>query len=317
MNISNYQNKTKRFREILLSKELCFLMEAHDALSALIVEKAGFPGIWASSLSISSVLGLRDANEASWSQILEIVEHMADATSIPILVDGDSGYGNFNNVRRFVRKLCQRGVSGVCFEDKLFPKLNSFCGEKQLLADTNEFCSRIKAGKDSQTDDNFSIIARTEAFIAGHGLDEALNRAEAYHNAGADAILIHSKLNQATEILAFTKEWENRCPVLIVPTKYYTTPTSVFREAGISMVIWGNHNLRASITAMNIICQRVNKEESIANIESEITSLNELFKLLNYDELFDAEKRYFINYSSQPSKLIEITKTRESNLVSV
>ena len=225
-------------------------MEAHNGLSAKIVEEAGFQGIWASGLSISASLGVRDNNEASWTQFLEVLEFMADATSIPMLVDGDTGFGNFNNVRRLVRKLCDRGVAGVCIEDKLFPKTNSFIGDHQPLADREEFCGRIKAGKDSQTDDDFSIVARVEALIAGQGMDEALRRAEAYHAAGADAILIHSKRSTAVEILSFMEHWGRRCPVVIVPTMYYATPTEAFREAGVSTVIWANHNIRAAIAAM-------------------------------------------------------------------
>src|SRR5580765_1583022 len=132
--------KTTQFRQLLKSNRLEFLMEAHNGLSATIVEETGFKGIWASGLSISAMLGVRDANEASWTQVLEVVEFMSDATRIPILLDGDTGYGNFNSVRRLVRKLEQRGVAGVCLEDKTFPKTNSFLGaEHQELADVDEF----------------------------------------------------------------------------------------------------------------------------------------------------------------------------------
>ena len=145
-------SKAARLRALLEAPELTFLMEAHNGLSAKIVEEAGFRGIWASGLSISAALGVRDSNEASWTQVLEVLEFMADATSVPILLDGDTGYGNFNNVRRLVRKLYQRGIAGVCIEDKLFPKTNSFLGDHQPLADIDEFCGKIKAGKDSATD---------------------------------------------------------------------------------------------------------------------------------------------------------------------
>ena len=118
--------KTKQFKELLLSDRLEFLMEAHNGLSAKIVEEAGFKGIWGSGLSISAALGVRDSNEASWTQVLEVAELMSDATSVPILLDADTGYGNFNNFRWLVRKLEQRGVAAVCIEDKLFPKTNSF-----------------------------------------------------------------------------------------------------------------------------------------------------------------------------------------------
>src|SRR5262245_39121571 len=199
-------SRAAKLRRELLSPQLTFLMEAHNGLSAKIVEEAGFAGIWASGLSISAALGVRDNNEASWTQVLDVLEFMADASTLPILVDGDTGYGNFNNVRRLVRKLGQRNIAGVCIEDKLFPKTNSFIGEAQPLADIEEFCGRIKAGKDSQDDDAFSIVARVEALIAGRGMAEALKRAEAYHAAGADAILIHSKQANADEIFTFAQE---------------------------------------------------------------------------------------------------------------
>ncbi len=225
-------------------------MESHSALSAKIAEDAGFEALWASRLSISASMGLSDRNEASWTQVLEVVEFMADHTKVPILMDGDTGFGNFNNVRRLVKKLSQKGVAGVCLEDKLFPKLNSFLGDGQELADIEEFSGKIKAAKDSQLHDDFCVVARTEALVAGHGMDEALKRADRFHAAGADAILIHSKKDTGDEVLEFCKRWENRCPVVIVPTKYYKTPTTTYREAGVSTVIWANHSLRASIAAM-------------------------------------------------------------------
>src|SRR5499427_8228394 len=214
-------SKTQQFKQLLQSGRLEFLMEPHNALSARIVEEAGFGGIWASGLSIAASLGVRDNNEASWTQVLEVVEFMADATNIPILLDGDTGYGNFNSVRRLVAKLEQRGVAGVCLEDKLFPKTNSFLnGSAQPLAEVEEFCGKIRAAKDTQHCPDFVVVARVESFIAGWGLDEALRRAEAYHRAGADAILIHSARPDPAEILAFRREWGDRLPVVIVPTKY-------------------------------------------------------------------------------------------------
>ena len=204
-------------------------MEAHNGSSAKIVEQAGFKGIWASGLSISAALGVRDNNEASWTQILEVLEFMSDATNIPILVDGDTGHGNFNNMRRFVKKLCQRNIAGVCIEDKIFPKTNSFIEKHQPLAAIEEFCGKIKAGKDSQTDDSFSIIARVEALIAGWSLDEALRRAEAYHKAGADGILIHSRQNKPDEVLQRGRKFRHRrVPLRLQDLLYCTRDTRRF-----------------------------------------------------------------------------------------
>ena len=160
--------KTTQLRNLISGENTEYLMEAHHALSAKIVEEAGFKGIWASGLSISAALGVRDNNEASWTQVLDTLEFMSDATSIPILLDGDTGYGNFNNARRLVKKLEQRQIGGVCIEDKLFPKTNSFIkGESQPLADIDEFCGKIKGMKDTQMDDDFVVVSRVEALIDG------------------------------------------------------------------------------------------------------------------------------------------------------
>ncbi|MDJ0391105.1 phosphoenolpyruvate mutase [Roseomonas sp. E05] len=279
-------------RREIMSPSLSFLMEAHDGMSAKIVQEAGFRGVWASGLTTSAALGLRDSNEASWTQVLDVLEYMADATSLPILVDGDTGHGNFNNVRRFVRKLGERGIAGVCIEDKLFPKTNSFLGEAQPLADVDEFCGRIKAGKDSQTDDDFVLVARVEALISGHSMEEALRRAEAYHAAGADAILIHSKKSTAEEIFAFTERWGSRAPVVIVPTMYYSTPTELFRQAGISTIIWANHLMRSSIAAMRETAQRIHEDESLVRVEGSVATVKDIFRITGNAELEEAERRY-------------------------
>lgn len=285
--------KFTALKNMINSDKLEFIMEAHNGLSAKIVEEAGFKGIWASGLSMSAALGVRDNNEASWTQVLEVLEFMSDATSIPILVDGDTGYGNFNNMRRLVRKLEQRSIAGVCIEDKLFPKTNSFIsGEAQELASIEEFSKKIKAAKDTQLNDDFCVVARTEAFIAGWGLGEALKRAEAYRQAGADAILVHSKISTPADIEAFMKEWDNRHPIVIVPTKYYSTPTQKFRDLKISMAIWANHNMRAAIDAMAKTSKQIFEEESLKGVEDKVVSVSEVFRLQGAAELKEAEKLY-------------------------
>jgi phosphoenolpyruvate phosphomutase len=290
---------------MLQSAQLEFLMEAHNGLSAKIVEEAGFKGIWGSGLSISAALGVRDNNEASWTQVLDVLEFMSDATGIPILLDGDTGYGNFNNMRRLVKKLEQRDIAGVCIEDKLFPKTNSFiAGEAQPLADIDEFCGKIKAARDTQLDPDFVVVARVEAFIAGWGLDEALRRAEAYRLAGADAILVHSKKSNPSDIEAFMKEWSNRHPVIIVPTKYYSTPTDYFRQLGISMVIWANHNVRAAVQVMQQTSKHIFKEQSLTGIEEKVASVAEIFRLQGAEELQKAEKKYLPTAGKQVNSII-------------
>ncbi len=289
-------------------------MESHNGLSAKIVEQAGFKGIWASGLALSASMGIRDSNEASWTQVLEIVEFMSDATTIPILLDGDTGYGNFNNLRRLVKKLEQRDIAGVCIEDKLFPKTNSFLSERQKLADIDEFCGKIKAGKDTQSDDDFVIIARVEAFIAGWGLDEVLKRAIAYHEAGADAVLIHSKKSSADEIASFMRAWGDRGPVVIVPTKYYTTPTQTFRKMGISGVIWANHLVRSAITAMQQTAAQIYNSQSLMDVEDNIATLSEVFELQNADELQKAEEKYLSLGLKPPESINDIRVSLKDQL---
>jgi len=285
--------KSTQFKHLLNSDQVEFIMEAHNGLSAKIVEEAGFKGIWGSGLTISASTCVRDSNELSWTQVLDIVEYMSDATTIPIMLDADTGYGNFNNMRRLVRKLEQINVAAACIEDKIFPKCNSFINsEDQSLAGVDEFVGKIKAAKDTQQDPDFCVVARTEAFVVGRGLNEALDRADAYYRAGADAILVHSKIATSDQILAFMAEWHKMCPIVIVPTKYYSTPTKVFADAGISMIVWANHLLRSSITAMQETAARVYREQNLMSIEKEIATVKEIFRLQNDDELREAEKRY-------------------------
>jgi len=301
--------KTTQLKKMLQSNKLEFILEAHNGLSAKIVEEAGFNGIWASGLSISAALGVRDNNEASWTQVLEVVEFMSDSTTIPILLDGDTGFGNFNNVRRLVQKLEQRNIAGVCIEDKIFPKTNSFIGgEQQPLANIDEFCGKIKAAKNTQEDSDFCVIARIEAFIAGWGLEEALKRATAYYHAGADAILVHSKIDKPDHILEFMKHWNEQCPIVIVPTMYYKTPTEVFEKARISLVICANHMLRSSVMSMQKTSKEIFEERTLSNIENDIVSVKEIFRLQNVDELKKAEKIYLPQAESVKGVILAASK---------
>lgn len=320
-------NKSRQLRDLLQSPELEFLLEAHNGISAKLVQEAGFKGIWASGLALSTQFCVRDSNEASWTQVVDMLEFMSDATEIPILLDGDTGYGNFNNMRRLVRKLEQRGIAGVCIEDKEFPKTNSFIGSgKQALADINEFCGKIRAGKDSQQDPDFCIVARVEALIAGWGMDEALKRAAAYCAAGADAILIHSRQSRPDEIVAFAGQWDGACPLVIVPTKYYSTPVDVFRKAGISLVIWANHMIRASVRAMESTSREIFEQQSLVDVEDLITDVDSIFRLQGADELLRAQERYLDNSgecqalvlaASRGNNLYELTEDRPKAMLKI
>jgi len=287
------KRKTTLLKNLLQSKELEFMMEAHNGISARIVEEAGFKSIWGSGLTFSGSIAVRDCNEASWTQVLEMAEFMADATEVPILLDADTGYGNFNNARRMVQKLEKIGVAGCCIEDKPFPKTNSLLdGHVSSLADIDEFALKIKACKDAQTDPDFVVVARTEAFILGHPLKETLARANAYADAGADALVIHSQKAGPEEIVEFMKVWKRNVPIIAIPSKYYKTPAQQFRDMGISLVIWANYNLRASISAMQKMNAQVFKDEHVLNVWDQIAPTTEIFRYQKDDELSAAEDIY-------------------------
>ncbi|MGJ7548828.1 phosphoenolpyruvate mutase [Pseudomonas alloputida] len=280
------------FRKLLFNGKLDLILEAHNGLSARIVEETGYPAIWASGLAISSAMGLRDCNEASWSQVMEVAQCIADAVNIPVLFDGDSGFGNFNNVRHIVKRLSHYGIAGVSLEDKQFPKMNSFVSQEHALSSVDEFCGKIKAAQDSKRDDDFIVIARTEALVAGMSVQAALKRAEQYYEAGADGIFIHSKETDGFDILEFSKCWAGRCPLIVAPTTYKNVSTELLQEVGISVYICANQMMRASLLAMRNAAAQIQADNSIRNIDNNICSLAEVFQLMNYDELKHAERIY-------------------------
>lgn len=267
-------------------------MEAHNALSARIAERAGFRALWASGLTISSTLGYRDCSEATFTEVADVLHRIVDTVDVPVLVDGDTGWGNFNNARLAAKRLSGMGAAGMCLEDKLFPKLNSFLGSAQPLADIDEFCGKIRACVDATAARDFVVIARVEALVSDLPMEEALLRAERYVEAGAGAVLIHSKRRDADEILKFAGLWRGAAPLIIVPTTYADTPARLFEEAGISVVIWANHSLRASIRAMTDVCAAIQETRSPAGAASSLADLSEVFDLFDYDELERSEGVY-------------------------
>ncbi len=277
--------------QLLQRPNLTPIVEVHSGLSARLADAAGFEALWASGFSISSLMGLRDSNEASWTQLLEVIEWITEATQRPLLVDGDSGHGNFNNARRLAMKLADRGAAGVCLEDKLFPKINSFIGDGQALADMAEFAGRIAAAKDACSSRGFAIVARTEALISGRGMNEALDRAAAYRDAGADAILVHSKQINADEVIAFARHWAQATPLIVVPTTFPDADQVALLEAGISAIIWANQSLRASAKAMAAIYEEIRRCGKPTS-PTMLASMQDIFTLLGYSDLDRDEGKY-------------------------
>lgn len=280
-----------RLRELMRNPAVFPLLGVHDGLSARIGADCGFPALWASGLGMSTALGVRDCEEASWTELIQVVEHVTAATDVPVLVDGDTGHGNFNTARRFACRAERARAAGICLEDKASPKMNSFIGDAHALAPIAEMCGKIAACRDAVTDPDFVIVARVEALIAGAGMDVALERATAYKAAGADAIFIHSRQSTVAEIAKFCADWDDRLPLIVAPTTYHTTPMSQFQSLGISGVIWANQALRAATAAMRRACL-VLRENGPTGLDDSISTLKEIFTLLEYEELEREEQHY-------------------------
>ncbi len=237
-------------------------------------------------------MGLRDANELTWTQVLDLVEPMTDFAQTPILLDANSGYGDFNIFARFTKKAEALGIAGVCIEDKDFPKRNSFANTRHALEDIDSFTTKIRAAKDGQVDRDFCVVARTEALVAGAPMDEALARADAYEAAGADALFVHSKQPTATEIQEFTRQWHGSVPLVIAPTTYAATPTADFEAMGVSAIIWANHALRAATASMEQAYGEIFAARSVVGLEGRITPVQDLLALTQTKELLEAEQKY-------------------------
>jgi phosphoenolpyruvate phosphomutase len=285
--------KSSKLRQLFEKKEVIRIVGAHDGLTAKLVEKNGFDGVWAGGFEISTSYALPDANILTMTQFLEAASIMNNAVSIPVIADCDTGFGNSNNVIHMVKKYEERGIAAVCIEDKKFPKVNSFIPGRQELAPISEFVGKIMAAKNAQETDDFMVFARVEALIAGWGQEEALRRAYAYANAGADGIFIHSKSKSPKEIINFINSWSGDVPLIICPTTYSSITLQEIQELGkVKMIIYANHGIRASIRAVDEILSRIYKIGTTTPIENKIASMNEVFELQGMPELKEHERRY-------------------------
>jgi phosphoenolpyruvate phosphomutase len=284
----------RRLREKMAADGLVQIMAAHSPLSALLAEEAGFDGIWASGFELSALYGLPDVSLLSMTQHLEMVRAIADRSMRPIVADIDTGFGNALNVIHAIRHYERAGAAAVVIEDKTFPKVTSLAaGGRQELLRTEEFQGKIRAALEARRDRDFLVIARTEALIAGLGEVEALSRATAYEAAGADMILVHSKQRTPAEVESFVRAWTGRAPLVLVPTAYPDLTVERIRALGkVQMVIYGNHAIRAAVTAMQRIFARILRDGGIQNADKEIVSVDEIFRLQRMDQVKADEEKY-------------------------
>ena len=286
-------SKAAQLRSLLARPGAIVVGGAHNALSSRLVQEAGFDAVWASGLEISASFGVPDADILTMTEHLDVVRTMVRASSIPVIADCDAGYGNAINVVRTVRLYEEAGVGGICLEDNVFPKQNSFYTRDVVpLAEIPEQVGKLRAVKETQRSADFVLIARTEAFIAGHGLQAALDRANAYADAGADLCLIHSKKATPEQVYEFVRHWDRPTPLVCLPTTYPQTTVDELHDHGYKMVIFANHGLRASIKAMQTQLARLRLTGCAADIEPELVGLKEVFRLVGEQDMRAQEARY-------------------------
>lgn len=241
--------------------------------------RSGFDGVWSSSFEISASHAVPDTGIITLDEHLEVVRSMCRSVEVPVVADCDTGYGDSLHFAHAVRQFEAAGVAAVCIEDKLFPKVNSFARGRQTLAPIEEFVSKLHAGKQARRDPDFCLIARVEALIAGEGRVEALRRAHAYADAGADAILIHSKSPTVDELAGVALSWDRPVPLVAVPTSYYRTTAEELAALGIKMVIYANQGLRCALKAMEQAYAEILRSGSTALIEERLWSMDAIFEL--------------------------------------
>ncbi len=270
------------------------IIGAHNGLSGRIGEEAGFDGLWASGFEISASYAVPDANILTMAESLAAAKMMSDAVKIPVIADCDNGFGNAINVIRCVEEYERAGIAGMCIEDNVFPKRCSFyAGVKRELSAVEEHAGKIRAAKAAQRERDFVVIARTEALIAGWGMEEALLRGRAYADAGADMVLIHSKAKSPDEVLTFARAWDRPdVPLVCVPTIYKDVKVEALAAAGFKLVIFANHAVRSAIKAMTECLTTLRKEMYTGSVDDRVVPLTRVYQLVGVDKMTTEEKAF-------------------------
>ncbi len=288
--------KAKKMRTLLAEKELVIGVGARDALEAKLIEQAGFDFVWSSSLAVSASYAVPDANLISMNQYLAAARSMNEVIEIPIIADCDTGYGNANNVIYTVKLFEEAGIAGISIEDKKFPKDNSLlAGGRQELATIEEFAGKIRAAKDTQKSDQFFVIARVEALIAGWGQEEALKRSYRYVEAGADCVMIHSKSKTPDEIVEFIKQWNGAAPLMLVPTTYPSLSEEQIKALGkVKISVYANQLLRVSVKSQETLLEEIKRAGGIHTCEDLMAPVSRIFELQGVPDMKAREKKYLL-----------------------
>jgi len=283
-----------KLRELIRRPGIIKTVGAHDALSAKLIEEAGFDAIWASGFGISASLKcIPDGSFLTMTEQLEVTKNIVEAVSIPVIADCDTGFGNALNVMRTVQDYEKAGIAGICIEDNVFPKRCSFyAGVRRELVSIDEHAGKVRAAKSAQAAPDFVVIARTEALIAGWGQDEALKRAAAYADAGADAVLIHSKSPTFDELRAVSQQWSGRVPLVVVPTIFGAVTADELERHGFKIVIFANQVIRTSIRATRDTLDVLKREGRAEAVADRMVSLQEVYDLVGVTKLEEDERKF-------------------------
>lgn len=252
----------------------------HNPIGALLAKESYFDGLWLSGLEVSASLGLPDTEIVSLSQTVGLCRDIRRVCDLPLLVDGDTGYGDPHNMYLAAKDYISAGVTGICIEDKIYPKRNSFANERQKLEDPILFSEKIRAGKlAAQEFGELTVVARLESLIAGESVDQALKRAKIYEDAGADAILVHDKSANGDAVIEFSEKWHSGTPLIAVPTTYFMRSFDELCSAGYSTVVYANQCMRASINTIKWTLASIRDNGSTKEIEENICKVEEIFGL--------------------------------------
>jgi len=273
-----------KINELIQNKQLVIALEAHNGLSAKVVENSPFNAIWVSSLTSSGSMGLPDIELISNDARLDIVREIRQVATKPIIYDGDTG-GQVDHFPYWVQRLEEAGVDAVIIEDKAFPKRNSLdLTANHILEDVDLFAQKIAAGK--KVARNILIIARLESLIAKHNIYEAMGRAEEFLKAGADGIMIHSKASvDANEVFEFAKLFKAKypsIPLVCVPTTYNQYTHDELAAHGFDIIIHANHLLRASLQAMTQTAEKLWQYQRSKELDDTIASVKDIFNITGY-----------------------------------
>jgi phosphonopyruvate hydrolase len=280
-----------RLRARLRPDHPAIAMAAHNPLAAKLAAQAGFDAIWGSGFELSASYAVPDANVLSVDTHLELMRAIGEVQDAPVIADLDTGYGNAVNVAYLLPRYAAAGVAAVVIEDKTFPKDSSLRpGGRQVLVAIEEFQGKIEAAR---LPGGPLVVARTEALIAGLGQAEALRRGAAYAEAGADAVLIHSKEKTPDEILEFCKAWPGHAPLVLVPTSYPQLSFAEISALGkVGLIICANHGIRAAVAAMRAVFSRILAEGGIAGVEEDIATVAQIFALQGDERMRELEARF-------------------------